>query len=71
MWLLTGISIYWAIGYIFVCLTEAYEEGFWAELSVILFWPLLVIIFCICCIYFGYEELYKKIRKKKYERNNN
>jgi hypothetical protein len=65
MWVLIGIYIYWAIGYIFICLTSAYEEGFWAELSVILSWPLLVIIFCICCIYFGCKEMYKKV--KKYE----
>lgn len=65
MWTLVGIFIYLAIGYMFIYLTSAYEEGFWAELSVILSWPILVIIFFICCIYFGCEELYKKI--KKYE----
>ena len=65
MWILTGIIIYWTIGYMFIYLTSAYEEGFWAELSVILSWPLLVIIFCICCIYFGWKEMYKKV--KKYE----
>ena len=65
MWTLMGIFIYWTIGYIFILLTGAYENGFWEELKVILFWPILVIIFCICCIYFGCEEMYKKI--KKYE----
>jgi predicted membrane protein len=66
-WLLTGIFIYLAIGYIFICLTSAHENRFWAELSVILFWPILVIIFCICCIYFGWKEMYKKLRKLKYD----
>ena len=66
MWLLIGFLIYWAIGYIFIYLTSAYEEGFWAELSVILSWPLLVIIFCICCIYFGWKEMYKKVKKYDY-----
>jgi hypothetical protein len=68
MWVLIGIYIYWAIGYIFICLTSAYEEGFWAELSVILSWPLLVIIFCICCIYFGCKEMYKKVKKYEQKR---
>jgi hypothetical protein len=65
MWLLTGISIYWVIGYMFICLTSAHENGFWAELTVVLLWPLLVIIFCICCIYFGWEKLYKMYFKKR------
>lgn len=57
--------IYIAIGYIFVCLTEAHEDRFWAQVSVMLLWPILVILFCICCIYFGCEWLYKKLRKRK------
>jgi hypothetical protein len=63
MWSLIGIFIYLAIGYIFICLTGAYEDGFWEEFKVGLFWPILVIIFCICCIYFGWKELYKKSKK--------
>ena len=66
MWLLIGIFIYLAIGYIFICLTGAYEDGFWAELKVMVFWPILVIIFCICCIYFGWKELYKKVKQYDY-----
>lgn len=64
LWLLIGISLYLAIGYIFVCLTEAYEDGFWLQVTVMLLWPVLVIIFGICCIYFCWEELYKKIHSK-------
>lgn len=52
MWLLIGIFIYWVIGYIFVCLTEAYEDGFWAELKVMLFWPILMIFLMMCYIVF-------------------
>lgn len=62
IWLLIGIYIYLAIGYIFVCLMEMYEEGFWEQVKVMLFWPILVILFCICCIYFCCEELYKKVK---------
>lgn len=65
MWLLTGIFIYLAIGYIFVYRTEAYEDGFWVELRTLLFWLPLVAIFGICCIYFGWKELYKKYFKKE------
>ena len=63
IWSLIGIYIYLAIGYIFVCLMEMYEDGFWEQVKVMLFWPILVILFCICCIYFCCEELYKKIKK--------
>ena len=59
--------IYIAIGYIFVCLADANEDGFWAQVSVMLLWPILVILFCICCIYFSGEWLYKKLRKRKYD----
>lgn len=65
MWVLTGIFIYLAIGYIFICLTGAYEDGFWVEFKMMSFWPIFVIIFCISCIYFGWKEMYKKT--KKYE----
>ena len=60
---LVGIFLYLAIGYIFVCLMDMYEEGFWEQISVMLLWSILVIIFIICCIYFGCEELYKKVKK--------
>jgi preprotein translocase subunit SecG len=65
MWLLVGIFTYLAIGYIFVLSMEMYENGFWEQVSVMLLWPILVILFCICCIYFGCKEMYKKV--KKYE----
>ena len=65
MWLLIGILIYLAIGEIVIYLTGAYEDGFCVELKMFFFWPIFVIIFCICCIYFGWKELYKKV--KKYE----
>ena len=67
MWVLIGILIYLVIGEIFIYLTRAYVDGFWAELMIFFFWPLLVIIFCICCIYFGWKEMYKKLRKRKYD----
>ena len=63
IWVLVGIFLYLAIGYIFVCLMEMYENGFWEQVSVMLLWSILVIIFCICCIYFCCEELYKKVKK--------
>lgn len=68
MWLLIGIFIYLAIGYIFTYLTGVYEEGFWEQVTVMLLWPILVIIFVICCIYFGWKELYKKNNIKKWKR---
>ena len=65
MWLLVGILIYLVIGYIFVLWAEAYEDGFWVEIRTMLFWLPLVLIFAICCIYFGCKELYERV--KKYE----
>ena len=65
MWLFIGILIYLAIGEIFIYLTRAYVDGFWTEFMIFFLWPILVIIFCICCIYFGWKEMYKKV--KKYE----
>jgi hypothetical protein len=62
---LVGIFIYLAIGYIFVYLTGAYEDGFWLQVTVMLLWPIPAIIFSICFIYFCCKELYKKV--KKYE----
>jgi intracellular septation protein A len=64
MWLLIGIFLYLVIGYIFIYLTDAYEDGFWMEFKIILLWPVLVIIFGICCIYFCYKELYKKVKNE-------
>lgn len=64
MWTLIGIFIYLVIGYIFVLYFEAYEDGFWVELRTMLFWLPLVMIFAICCIYFGCRELYRNISKK-------
>ena len=52
LWLLIGIFIYLAIGYIFVCLADADEDRFWDQVKVILFWPMLLIIFVICYIVF-------------------
>ncbi len=69
MWIIIGIFLYLAIGYIFTYLTGVYEEVFWEQVAVMILWPILVIIFCICCIYFGWEELYKKV--KKYGKNSN
>lgn len=66
IWVLVGIFLYLAIGYIFVCLMEMYENGFWEQVALMLLWPMLVIIFCIWFIYFGFKELYKKV--KNYER---
>ena len=63
MWLILGIFIYLAIGYIFVLWTEAYEDGFWMVLKVLLFWSLLAVPFVVFYIYFGCKELYKKVKK--------
>ena len=60
MWTLVCIFIYLAISLIFVLWTEAYEEGFWVVIRTMLFWFPLTLIFVICCIYFGWKELYKK-----------
>ena len=54
MWLLIEIFIYLAIGYIFIYLTGAYEDGFWEQFKVGLLWPILVIIFGICFIVFTF-----------------
>ena len=62
MWLLIGIFIYLAIGYIFVLWAEAYEDGFWLQVALMLVWPILAIAFVICFIYFGCNELYKKVK---------
>jgi hypothetical protein len=59
-----GIALYLAIGYIFVCLADANEDGVWDQVKVILFWPILAIAFIMCFIYFGWKELYKKCIKK-------
>lgn len=65
MWSLIGIFIYLAIGYIVVLWAEAYEDGFWLQVVCMLIWPILAIAFVICIIYFGCNELYKKIKKLK------
>ena len=57
-----GVYVYSLIGMIFVIFTETYDDGFWEEFKVILLWPILGIIFGICCIYFGWKELYKKVK---------
>ena len=69
MWLLLGIFIYLAIGYIFVLWTEAYEDRFWDQVKVMLFWPMLWIILIICCIVFtfiGRSNIKKKYESKEY-----
>jgi hypothetical protein len=58
-----GIFIYLAIGRIFVYLASAYEDGFWSQVALMLLWPILAIAFVICFIYFGWKELYKKVKK--------
>ena len=67
MWLLIGIFTYLAIGYIFVCLAGANEDGFWEQIKVILFWPMLWIILIICCIAFACIEMRNHIKKENYE----
>lgn len=67
MWLLLGIFIYLAIGYIFVCLSSANEDEFWNQIKVMLFWPILCILFVVCCIVFAYIEIRNRIKKKKYD----
>ena len=52
MWLLTGIFIYLAIGYIFVCLSGANEDEFWEQVKVMLFWPILWLMLAVCYIVF-------------------
>lgn len=67
MWLLLGIFIYLAIGYIFVCLSGANEDEFWDQIKVMLFWPILWLMLVICYIVFAYIEIRNRIKKKKYE----
>lgn len=67
LWLLLGIFIYLAIGYIFVCLADANEDKFWEQVKVMLFWPMLWIILIICCVVFAYIEMRNHIKKKNYE----
>lgn len=52
MWLLLGIFIYSAIGYIFVCLSSANEDEFWEQVKVMLFWPILWLMLAVCYIVF-------------------
>lgn len=67
MWLLLGIFIYLAIGYLFVWLIYVYEEGIWEQIKVMIFWPILCILFVVCCIVFAYIEIRNHIKRKKYE----
>lgn len=63
MWLLIGIFIYLAIGYIFICLSGTNEDGFWDQVKVILFWPILWIMLAVCYIVFvfiGRSNIKKK-----------
>jgi hypothetical protein len=66
MWLLIEIFIYLAIGYIFIYLTGAYEDGFWEEFKIMFLWPILVIILGICCIVFTFIGR-SSIKSKKYD----
>jgi hypothetical protein len=68
MWTIIGIALYLAIGYIFVCSMYVYEEGFWEQIKVMLFWPILLILFSICCIVFIFIEIRNRIKKKNYGR---
>ena len=65
MWTIIGILLYLYVGYIFVLLMDMYEHGFWEQVAIMLLWPVLVILFCICCIFFSCNELYKRV--KNYE----
>lgn len=67
MWTFIGIALYLVIGYIFVCSMYVYEEGIWEQVKVMLFWPILLILFSICCIVFIFIEIRNRIKKKKYE----
>ena len=67
MWTIIGIALYLTIGYIFVCSMYVYEEGFWEQIKVMLVWPILLILFSICCIVFIFIEIRNRIKKKKYE----
>lgn len=65
MWLLLGIFIYLAIGYIFVLLIDMYEEGIWEQVKVMLFWPMLCILLVVFYIAFAYIGIRNRIKKKK------
>jgi hypothetical protein len=62
-----GIALYLAIGYIFVCLADANEDGFWDQVKVILFWPILWIMLTICYIVFIFIVIRNRIKRKKYD----
>lgn len=66
LWTLIVIFIYLAIGYIFVCLADANEDGFWEQVKVILFWPILWIMLAVCYIVFIFIGR-SNIKKKKYD----
>ena len=66
MWLLLGIYVYLAIGYISVCLADALDDRFWDQVKIILFWPILWIMLVVCCIVFAYIEIRNHIKKKNY-----
>lgn len=66
MWLLLGIVIYLAIGYIFVCLSGANEDEIWNQIKVILFWPILWLILTVCYIVFVYIEIRNRIKNKNH-----
>ena len=66
MWLILGIFIYFAIGYIFVCLSGANEDKFWDQIKVMLFWPILWITLIVCYIVFAYIEMRNHIKKKNH-----
>lgn len=65
MWSLIGIFIYLAIGYIFVCLMDVYEEGIWEQIKVMLFWPLLCIILIVFYIAFIFIKINSCIKKRR------
>lgn len=68
MWLLIGIALYLAIGYIFVCLANANEDEFWAQVKVMLLWPILWIMLAVCYIVFtfiGRSSIKNNIKKGK------
>lgn len=67
MWLILGIFTYLAIGYIFVCLADANEDGFWNQVKVILFWPILWITLVACCIVFIFIGIRNRIKRKNYD----
>lgn len=67
MWLILGIFIYLAIGYIFVCLADANEDDFWNQVKVMLFWPMLWIMLVVCYIVFAYIEISNRIKRKNYD----